>query len=102
VTCDGSREVGLFWSAALGWPLVWDEHEETAIQSPQGGTKISWGGPPFAVRQGRIPHRFELASDDVDAEVARLVTLGARALTVEDDIAVLADPDDNELALSSR
>src|SRR5581483_8898466 len=25
---DGSREVGLFWSAALGWPLVWDQNGE--------------------------------------------------------------------------
>ena len=48
VTCDGTREVGLFWRDALGWPLVWDENEETAVQSPLGGTKVSWawGGPP--------------------------------------------------------
>ena len=24
ITCDGTREVGYFWSEALGWPLVWD------------------------------------------------------------------------------
>ena len=41
--CDGTRAVGDFWSEAMGWPLVWDQDEETAIQSPQGGTKISWG-----------------------------------------------------------
>ena len=23
IACDGTREVGLFWSAALDWPLVW-------------------------------------------------------------------------------
>ena len=48
VTCDGTREVGLFWRDALGWPLVWDQGGETAVQSPQGGTKVSWGGPPVA------------------------------------------------------
>jgi catechol 2,3-dioxygenase-like lactoylglutathione lyase family enzyme len=42
VTCNGTRTVGLFWRDALGWPLVWDEDEQTAIQSPLGGTKISW------------------------------------------------------------
>ncbi len=33
MACDGSRATGRFWSEALGWPLVWDEGEETAIQS---------------------------------------------------------------------
>ena len=32
LACDGSQEVGYFWSEALGWPLVWDQDEETAIQ----------------------------------------------------------------------
>ena len=30
INCDGSRGAGYFWSAALGWPLVWDQDEETA------------------------------------------------------------------------
>ena len=47
LSCDGSQEVGYFWSAALGWPLVWDQDQETAIQSPHGGPKITWGGPPL-------------------------------------------------------
>jgi hypothetical protein len=34
LSCDGSPEVGHFWSEALGWPLVWDQDQETAIQSP--------------------------------------------------------------------
>lgn len=41
LACDGTREVGLFWSKALGWPLVWDQDQETAIQSPQGGAKVA-------------------------------------------------------------
>jgi hypothetical protein len=60
VSSDGSREVGLFWSAALRWPLVWDQDEETAIRSPHGGPKITWGGPPLAHREGRNRLRFEL------------------------------------------
>lgn len=46
VTCDGTRDVGLFWRDVLDWALVWDQLEETAVQSPLGGTKVSWGGPP--------------------------------------------------------
>lgn len=43
----------MFWSEALGWPLVWDQDEETAIQSPHGGTKVAWGGPPVAPKVSR-------------------------------------------------
>jgi hypothetical protein len=42
-SCDGSQQVGYFWSHTLGWPSVWDENQETAIRSPLGGSKISWG-----------------------------------------------------------
>ena len=41
LACDGTRAVGLFWSAALGWPLVWDQDEETVVPSPAGGTKVA-------------------------------------------------------------
>ncbi len=47
VSCNGSQAVGYFWSKALGWPLVWDQDEETAIRSAHGGPKITWGGPPL-------------------------------------------------------
>ena len=48
VACEGPRAVGVFWGEALGWPLVWDENEEIAVQSSNGGTKVAWGGPPVA------------------------------------------------------
>jgi hypothetical protein len=97
VSCDGTRDVGLFWRDALGWPLVWDQDEETAIQSPDGGTKLSWGGPPVAPKHGRNRQRFDLAAPDVPAEVRRLVALGATVLGDPDDGVELADPDGNEL-----
>ena len=99
LACDGTREVGLFWSGALGWPLVWDQDPETAIQSPRGGTKVAWGGPPVAPKAGRNRHRLDLApaGGDQQAEVERLVSLGATRLDVGEDGAVeLADPDGNE------
>jgi hypothetical protein len=103
LACDGSREVGLFWSEALGWPLVWDENEETAIQSPQGGTKVAWGGPPLHPRGPRNRQRFDLVPavhGDRDAEVERLVALGATRRGVDGDgVVVLADPDGNEFRL---
>ncbi|TDC02027.1 VOC family protein [Micromonospora fluostatini] len=102
LACDGTRQLGLFWSEALGWPLVWDQDEETAIQSPHGGTKVAWGGPPLGPKEVRNRHRFDLAptGGDQHAEVARLVSLGATRLEVAaDGTVVLADPDGNEFCV---
>jgi hypothetical protein len=99
VACDGTRAVGLFWSEALGWPLVWDQDGETAVQSPYGGTKLAWGGPPVAPKQRRNRQRFELSAADVGAEADRLVALGATRLAHLDDGVELADPDGNEFGL---
>ena len=85
LSSDGLREVGYFWSEALGWPLVWDQDEETAIQSPRGGTKISWGGPPLAPRSGKNRLHLDLAPSpdgDQQVEVERLVALGAQRADV--------------------
>jgi len=105
VACDGNRQVGLFWSEALGWPLVWDRDGETAIQSPHGGTKVAWGGPPVAPRAERNRQRFDLSpgGGDRQAEVDRLVSLGATRLADGADGAVaLADPDGNEFRLNGN
>lgn len=54
ITCDGTREVGCFWSEALGWPLVRDQDEESAIRAPDGtGPLITWGGPLLAPKIGK-------------------------------------------------
>jgi predicted enzyme related to lactoylglutathione lyase len=105
LSSDGSREVGRFWSAALGWPLVWDQDEETAIQSPRGGTKISWGGPPYNPKTGTNRLHLDLAppaGSDQEAEVERLVSLGARPIDIgQGDVSwvVMADPDGNEFCV---
>src|SRR5215218_6452148 len=105
VASDGSQEVGYFWSQALGWPLVWDQDQETAIRSPRGGPKITWGGPPVAPKTGRNRLRFHLAppvEGDQYAEVDRLVSLGARRIDSGDrDVygVMMADPDGNEFCL---
>ncbi|MEV4625804.1 VOC family protein [Micromonospora sp. NPDC049523] len=102
LTCDGNREVGLFWGKALGWPLVWDQDEETAIQSPRGGTKIAWGGPPVAPKKELNRQRFELvpAAGDQQAAVDGLISLGATRLEIrQDGTILLADPDGNEFCV---
>ena len=104
VTCDGTRDVGLFWRDALGWPLVWDHNEQTAVQSPLGGTKISWdswGGSPLDPKNGRNRQRFDLVTADLISEAERLVWLGATRLSDLPDGVELADPDSNEFLLHS-
>ena len=104
ITCAGSREVGSFWSEALGWPLVWDQGLQTAIQSPQGGAKVSWDeeGMPAAWRN-RL--RFVVApvgARDLQAEGERLVSLGAARVGQSEDrarVIVMADPDGCEFFL---
>lgn len=102
LACDGTRAVGVFWSGALGWPLVWDENEETAVQSPHGGTKVAWGGPPVAPIDEPGRQRLDLTVVDADpeAEADRLVALGATRLASGAHHPIrLADPDGNEFRL---
>jgi catechol 2,3-dioxygenase-like lactoylglutathione lyase family enzyme len=99
VACDGTRAVGIFWSEVLGWPLVWDQDQETAIQSPAGGTKLAWGGPPVAPKQGRNRQRFDLVADHLESEIARLTALGATHVADVESGVELADPDGNEFRL---
>lgn len=105
VTCDGTREVGLFWADALGWSLVWDQNEQTAIQSPFGGTKISWDSwarPETQAGSSANRQRFDLVTDDVISEAQRLVALGATRLSDLPDGAELVDPDGREFGLHSE
>ncbi|MFJ1665064.1 VOC family protein [Streptomyces bottropensis] len=102
---DGSQEVGYFWSRALGWPLVWDQDEETAIRAPHGGPKVTWGGPPLAPKAGKYRLHFDLAppvGGDQRAEVDRLASLGATPVDIgqgDVDWVVLADPDGHEFCV---
>ena len=101
IACDGTRRVGLFWAAALGWPLVWDQDGETAVQSPDGGTKVAWSGTTEP-KSERNRQRLDLTTvgTELADEIERLVALGAAELGSADGGAVtLADPDGNEFRL---
>jgi predicted enzyme related to lactoylglutathione lyase len=107
ISCDGSMEVGYFWSAALDWPLVWDQDEETAVQAPDGtGPKITWGGPPVAPKLGKNRFHLEVAprgGTDPLVEVDRLEALGATRVDAGQDAVdgfAMVDPDGNELCVA--
>jgi predicted enzyme related to lactoylglutathione lyase len=102
VTCEGSREVGYFWSEALGWPLVWDQGLQTAIRSPRGGPKISWDAERMLPLTGNDRLHFDIAppaGGDLQAEADRLVSLGATHIDTGQGNAssvAMADPDGRE------
>jgi catechol 2,3-dioxygenase-like lactoylglutathione lyase family enzyme len=102
---NGSPEAGYFWSEALGWPLVWDQDQETAIRSPLGGPKITWGGPPLPPKTGKYRLHFDLAPavrGDQQAEVERLLALGATRVDIDQGAVsrvVMADPDGHEFCV---
>jgi hypothetical protein len=97
----GLPATGRFWAAALDWPVVFDEDDETAVRAPDGKGPFLTFGPPAANDTG--PGRLHLdvaPSDDRDqeTEVARLLTLGASTAATEDPRWVtLVDPNGNEL-----
>jgi catechol 2,3-dioxygenase-like lactoylglutathione lyase family enzyme len=106
INCDGTRAVGYFWSEALGWPLAWDQDEETAIRAPDGtGPLITWSGPPLMPKLGK--NRLHLhvappAGSSQRGEIERLLSLGATRIDIgHDDVdrVVMADPDGNEFCV---
>ena len=84
---------------------AWDQDQETAIRSPRGGPKISWGGPPLTPATGKYRLRFDLAppaDGDQRAEVDRPVSLGATRADIgqgEVSWVVMADPDGHEFCV---
>lgn len=102
INCDGTRAAGYFWSEALGWPLVWDKDEETAIRTPTGTPALAtWSGPPLMPKLGKNRLHFDVAPSAGGSqfdEVARLVALGASKIDIgQGDVGwvVMADPDGN-------
>jgi hypothetical protein len=86
--------------------LVWDRDQETAIRSPQGGPKITWGGGPLTPKTGKYRLHFDLAPirEDQRSAVERLVSLGATRVDVGHDgggWVGMFDPDGHEFCVST-
>ena len=105
LTCEGTHDMGVFWSAALDRPLVWDQDDETAIRVEGGAEQfITWGGYRTAdTEKNRM--RYDVApssGSNRETEVERLLALGAeRADSHRRDVpgVFMTDPDGNEFCL---
>lgn len=99
VDCEDPERIAAFWCAALGYEVVYRSDDIVDIAPDVH----SFPGIEF-VRADRherrkSPIHIDLDPDDQDAEVARLLALGARRIDVGQPAdarwVVLADPEDN-------
>jgi predicted enzyme related to lactoylglutathione lyase len=93
-----------FWARALGYQIVFEGPQgEVAIAKDEFSHPGMVFAPLDEPRQGKSRLHIELNPDDQDAEVERLIGLGARRVDVGQPAdagwVVLADPDGNEFCV---
>ena len=99
--CADPMLLAEFWAAAVGSNVDEDSTPERAWVEPAG-----WGGPSLwfqKVPEGKSAknrQHFDLrAVGGVEAEVRRLVGLGASELVRHGDLVVMEDPEGNEFCV---
>ncbi len=99
-------DLGRWWCNALGWIVVSDDHEEFEIrpEADQMPGLLFLRTAETKTTKNRL--HIDLRPGDRDAEVDRLIGLGARRIDIgQGDVSwvVMADPEGNEFCvLSSR
>ena len=94
--------LGQWWATALGWPSEVTDDGDFMLRPP-GGAEPTWlfvPVPDGKVVKNRI--HFDFVPDDQQAEVDRLIGLGARHVDIgqgEQSWVVLADPEGNEFCI---
>jgi predicted enzyme related to lactoylglutathione lyase len=92
-----------FWSAVLGWPAGEVEDDgEVALRAPDGTGPYLLLLPVPESKTIKNRMHLDLDTDDQDAEVDRLLGLGATRVDIgqgEQTWVVLADPEGNEFCI---
>jgi predicted enzyme related to lactoylglutathione lyase len=102
IDANDVRALSHWWSQALGWAAEDASDGDVALRAP-GGVGPDWLF--LAVPEGKaVKNRihFDFTPDDQDAEVERLIGLGARRIDIgqgEQSWVVLADPEGNEFCV---
>ncbi|UYQ61474.1 VOC family protein [Streptomyces peucetius] len=103
IDCHDAPKLARFWAEVLDWQIVYEDPEEIII----GADASALPGIVFLTvpEDKKVKNRLhlDLSPDDRDAEVARIVGLGARRVDVGQDEdatwVVLADPEGNEFCV---
>ncbi len=120
VDCVDVAAQAQWWADALGWQKVYEAEEEVVLVpgyvTPGLAGELSWERTPpglvfVPVAEGKtVKNRLHMdlaphTSDDRDAEIVRLVELGASLVDVgqpgDASWTVLADPEGNEFCVLS-
>jgi predicted enzyme related to lactoylglutathione lyase len=97
--------LGRWWLEALGWTIVNDDPDEFEIRPHEGRLPGLLFEPVHDHKQVKNRLHLDFRPDDQDAEVERLVALGATRVDVgQGDVSwvVLADPEGNEFCVLSQ
>lgn len=91
-----------WWSSVLGWPAEATDDGDVALRAPAGAGPdwLFLPVPDDKVVKNRI--HFDFRPDDQQAEVERVVGLGARHVDIgqgDETWVVLADPEGNEFCI---
>jgi hypothetical protein len=96
------RALGGWWAEVLGYPQEVTDDGDVILRPPTGtGPNLLF----LAVPEGKtVKNRLhiDLTPDDQQAEVERLITMGARKVDIgqgEQSWVVLADPEGNEFCV---
>jgi predicted enzyme related to lactoylglutathione lyase len=100
------RALAGFWAEALGWTVLSTREREVVVgpslEAPVGLCFMPAGATTKTVKN-RVHLDLTTTADDRDAEIERLLGLGARRVDVgqtgEESWEVLADPEGNEFCL---
>jgi hypothetical protein len=98
-------EMARFWSGALGWPVLSVREREIVIgpsvDAPAGICFMP--GDDVKRSKNRLHLDLTTGADDRDAEIKRLIGLGARRVDIgqtgQESWTVLADPEGNEFCV---
>ena len=96
--------LGQWWLEALQWVVVCDDPDEFEIRPTPDRMPGLMFGQADGPKQGKNRLHLDLRPDDQDAEVERLLALGASRVDIgQVDVpwVVLADPEGNEFCVLS-
>jgi predicted enzyme related to lactoylglutathione lyase len=102
VDAEDPARLARWWAEALGYVIVQEAPDEVEIRRDRDRTPALLFTPVPTAKTGKNRLHIDLRPDDQEAEVERLVDMGARPVDIgQGDVTwvVLADPEGNEFCV---